>query len=440
MRLYLFLLLLLVTGVPIIGALPVAQQGIAVFLLALLLWAGNVIPLLQATLFIPALSLLLGLLALEQLASIFLSPILAIFVFGFTFACFSKEQGLDKVALHTISHLSKGDERKACYLLFALTCFISMWTSNVVTAALMLPIVLSIDLARVSGSSGSIRKSKAEYISVGVIYSATLGGMCTQVGSSTSLIASSLAQLDFIGWLSGALPIVTLLWLAMLLLLEGYFKPEFSRNLVLPEPKPLTKEQKWGIVIILVTLVTWVLAAALLRGQTKLYGLIPLIAVGILLAKKLVTPKGALKAVRWRVIVIFVSAFSLGKVLHSSGGGQLLVDWLTPLIDGSPTLFQLAIFLLLLTFMTEFMSNVACASLFAPVLFLLLVPQGVTAEQVALMVGIGGSFAFILPTATPANNLAYANQYVTRETMTRFGIGYKLAAICILFMVVAIVY
>ncbi|MCL1098799.1 SLC13 family permease [Shewanella gelidii] len=428
------MLVTIIGGFLFISPFSMAEQGFLLFLFAMLLWGGNLLPILHATIIIPILAIALGLISFTDVTTILLSPILAIFIFGFAFACFSQEQGLDKVVLHTVNKFSKGHERVASYLLFALTCFISMWTSNVVTAALMLPVVMSINTTfQHKGDKQPSQNSKTHYLAVGVVFSATLGGMCTQVGSSTSLIASSLAQLDFIGWLIGALPIVTLLWLAMLLLLEIYFKPQFRKKLTLPPPEPLSAAQKWGLVIVIGTLLLWVIAAAVLRGETKLYGLIPLVSVAILLAKRFISIQGAVNAIRWRVIVIFVSAFTLGKVLHASGGGQLIVDWVTPLLSNSSIWIQLAIFLLLLVTMTEFMSNVACASLFAPVLFLLLIPQGVSVEQVALMAGIGGSFAFVLPTATPANNLAYAHQYVTRRTMIGFGGSFKAAATLILF-------
>ncbi|WP_028112145.1 SLC13 family permease [Ferrimonas kyonanensis] len=406
-------------------------QGMLLFALAMILWSSRLLGELPGIVLIPALALALGLIHPADIADILLSPVLAIFIFGFTFATLSREQQLDRLTLSLLSRYSGHSERRACYLLFAMTALISMWTSNVVTTALMLPLAMSIALTTPSQQ----QVHKTHYLGIGVAFSATLGGMATQVGSSTSLIASNLSGLDFIGWSTLALPVVVVLWLLMLVTLEIQFRPEFNPNMSLPEATAMTRSQRWTLSIVLVTLIIWVAGAIALRGQTRIYGLVPLIAVLALLAKGLVSPMSVVKSIKWRVVSIFVSAITLGKVLHSSGGGELLMQSVSPQASALPLLAQFALSLAIIAVVTEFMSNVASASLLAPLLALLLLPQGVSQEQVALLVGIGCSFAFVLPSSTPTNSLILASGAVSPSRLMQVGLRYKLVAVCLLLLV-----
>ncbi|BDY06289.1 SLC13 family permease [Ferrimonas sp. YFM] len=432
MRHWFLALLFLTIAWPSLVGLTDLEQGLALFLMAVMLWTSRLLGELPGMVVIPVLALLLQLITPIDLAQVLMSPVLAIFIFGFSFATLSREQKLDRLALTLLSRLSGEDERRACRLLFAMTGLISMWTSNVVTTALMLPLAMSIALT----ATDPHRVGKIQFLSIGIAFSATLGGMATQVGSSTSLIASELAGVDFIGWLVTAAPIALLLWLLMVWMLERHFSPDFSQPLTLPQAPAITRAQKESLVIVLLTLIGWVGGALALRGMSKAYALVPLFSVAVLMLRGLITPAGVVKSMKWRVITIFVCAITLGKVLHDSGGGNQLVEWLSPLLFDLPLMLQIGVFLLLICVFTEYMSNVASASLLAPLMLLLLQPQGASLTQISALVGIGCSLAFVLPSATPANTLVVGSGNVTPQGLRGFGLKYKISAALVLTLVI----
>ncbi|QIZ77621.1 SLC13 family permease [Ferrimonas lipolytica] len=426
MRHWLLFLLLLLPCSLWFPSLALPQQGLALFGLAGVLWTTHILPEQHSALLIPVIALTQGLLPTEALLEIALAPIMAVFVFGFAFAALSRHQGLDRVILATIAQRSNGSERRACFILFCCTFAISMWTSNVVTAALILPLALMMT----ENKSLNYRY----FICICIAYSATIGGMATQVGSSTSFIASNLIGIDFIGWMQWAMPISLLLWLLSIGLTSQYFKPEFGNDLSLPK-LAIEPQQKLSLLIVCTTLTTFVFTAIFWREGKAYWGLIPLVGVLLMMAFKLLSLKLFFQSVKYRVLLIFVSAITLGTVLHNSGGGQLMVDAIMPTLTQLPLPLQLGLVLLFAAIVTELMSNVACASLMAPLLSLLLLPQGATEEQLALLVGMGCSFAFVLSTGTPSNSLVVNMASIPTKVLANIGWKVKLSLVTLLWAI-----
>ncbi|WP_028115848.1 SLC13 family permease [Ferrimonas senticii] len=420
MRHWLLFLLIFVAWLGLSPYLSLPWQGLGLTLLALLLWTLRPLPELHSALLIPLLAFSDGMLPIGDLIEIGSSPTLAIFVFGFAFASLSRSQGLDTITLTAISHWANGSERRASYLLFALTALISMWTSNAVTTALMLPLALML------GQHRSV--AQQHYLAIAITFSSTLGGMATQAGSSTSFIASNLTGLGFIDWMLLALPLSVALWLLAMVILEYHFKPSFSDGIVLPK-QALNRQQWQALALVALTIGGFVVASILWRGSSQWYGLIPVLGVVAMLALKLITLPQLQRAIKYRVLLVFVAAISLGKALQYSGGGQMLVDGLMPCLSDLPLPLQLGLLLLTIALLTELMSNVTCAAILAPLLSLVLLPQGSSEQQIALLVGIGCALAFVLPTATPSNSLMTGVAAVPLRQLAQAGIKVKLATV-----------
>ena len=85
-----------------------------------------------------------------------------------------------------IMQLAKGRLFVAVLYLFLATAFLSMWMSNTATAAMMIPLSMTI-LSQLDQKRRTL--NTYVFVLLGIAYSATIGGMGTLVGSPPNAIA-----------------------------------------------------------------------------------------------------------------------------------------------------------------------------------------------------------------------------------------------------------
>ena len=98
-----------------------------------------------------------------------------------------------------------------------------MWMSNTATAAMMIPLSMTI----LSQLDRNKDHNTYVFVLLGIAYSATIGGMGTLVGSPPNAIAASQLHLGFADWLMYGTPVM-LIFIPRLLLgwLYLVFKPQ----------------------------------------------------------------------------------------------------------------------------------------------------------------------------------------------------------------------
>ena len=104
--------------------------------------------------------------------------------------------------------LAKGRLFVAVLYLFLATAFLSMWMSNTATAAMMIPLSMTI----LSQLDRNEDHNTYVFVLLGIAYSATIGGMGTLVGSPPNAIAASQLHLGFADWLMYGTPVMSILF------------------------------------------------------------------------------------------------------------------------------------------------------------------------------------------------------------------------------------
>ena len=106
----------------------------------------------------------------------------------------------------------------------------------------------------------------------------------------------------------------------------------------------------------------------------------------------------AYRAVDWRTVFLLAGLIPLGTAMDKSGAAAFVANGLTSLLAGSPALVLMFAVGLLATLFSLFMSNVAATVLLAPLAMIVGKEAGVDGRALALLVAVGASNSFVLPT------------------------------------------
>lgn len=112
-------------------------------------------------------------------------------------------------------------------------------------------------------------------------------------------------------------------------------------------------------------------------------------------------------SINWNVLMIFAGSVCLGTAIEKSGIAVVLANGLLNVCGDSPLLVLVAI-CFLGTFITEFISNTACAAMFYPIAYRAALTMGANPLTfcVALMIAVSSSFA--TPIGSPTHMLVYS--------------------------------
>jgi sodium-dependent dicarboxylate transporter 2/3/5 len=132
-----------------------------------------------------------------------------------------------------------------------------------------------------------------------------------------------------------------------------------------------------------------------------------------------------------RIILLFGSGFTLAEGFERSGLAVYMAQQLT-VMEGTHLLLILLCVALIVTFISEFASNIASIQLMLPVLAALSISLDV--EPIVLMIPatLAASFGYMLPVATAANTIVYSTGKIPVRSMIRTGLILNIIAIGLL--------
>lgn len=411
-------------------------QALGLLVLAIFCWATSWLKPIHAGVMVPIVGLMLGAVSMEEIATKAFNPVVSVFVFGFVFAHLFRRAGLGNWVQGTVLRLSGGSQPLAL-MGFALLAFVtSMVVTNVATVALMFPIALSL-APYTPGERGTPLQ---KYIGVVIVLCATMGGISSIIGSTTSLIVSGLTDIELSEWTLLMLPITLSITALGAIMAAWVFRPEFG---VLEQPLPkapsLNPRQKRICGAIALVLLSW-FGCYRYGGETGrvVATLIPWLSIPLLarIAKDRVS--SLLAGIKWSVVCIFVSALILSTILRTHGLADYLIVEMSDFIDALPREILILGMLLTIMLFTEFVSNSGTVAIWGPFVLFLSAPLQLDLAQVAIILAVGGSSSFILPSSTPGNAILYGAGVVTTKEMVP--LGYRLKAITLLVCVVGLLY
>ncbi len=383
-------------------AIPLHATAALIILLEILLISDKALPALPADFNAPAFSTFFAALA---------HPVLMLFLGGFFLADgaakFRLDQNMARVLLRPF-----GDSPQRIILgLMLITAVFSMFMSNTATTATLMAVVIPV-IATLAPED-RLRTGLALSIPV----AANIGGIGTPVGTPPNAIAvGSLAEagisISFVQWMVMAVPImVVLLLVAWWVLTRLFPAQQQSLKLTIDSTFDTSRPAKVFYATFALTVALWMTEP--LHGiSSSIIGFLPVV---ILLSTRVFSSRD-LQSIQWHVLWLVAGGIALGIGVNASG----LDAWLVGLVGWESigeALLILALALVALLLST-FISNSAAANLLVPIGMSLALSDAVSADPAlaAFFIAIGASLAMTLPVSTPPNAIAFSTGAVkTRD-------------------------
>jgi len=449
---------------------PRVAYTAAVALVMALWWMSEVIPLAVTALIPVALFPLLGIMSGKDVSATYFNHLIFLFIGGFLMALAMEKWNFHRrIALFLLRYTGL---RPAGMLagFMGVTAFLSMWISNTATAMMMVPILLSITakLREIYGSDLLVRPEKGFLL--GIAYAASAGGIATLIGTPPNLSFARIfkiyfpdaPEIGFAEWMAFALPLsLALLTVIYVFLYRMYFRGfarhvQADKSLIENEYRklgPMSYEEKWVGILFAALVFLWLFRRPADLGFFRIPGWSELfphpsyikdgnvaVAIGILLflipaknrkhGKFLMDWKTA-ERIPWGIILLFGGGFALASGFKESGLSLYIGQSLSGLRHLPPILLLLLV-VTTITFLTELTSNTATVETFLPVLASIAVALRINPLFLMVPATVAGSFAFMLPVATPPNAIVFGARRLKISDMVKTGFWLNLAGILLL--------
>ena len=403
---------------------------------------------------------------IKAAAAPYADKIIFLFMGGFMLAQAMMKWGLDKrIALITLRLVGTSPNAMVAGFMIA-TAMLSAFVSNTATAAMMMPIALSvITLVRTQRGLAAPQPGSEDpahqlgpfglNLMLGIAYAASIGGIATIIGTppNSILVAFVRDKIDpayridigFAKWMTIGLPLVIVfLPLCYFLLTRVLFPIPFKtieggRELINKQYRELgrTSRGEWTtFVVFCITAILWI-TSPLLKD------LLPMLSdEGIAMAAGLALfciPVSARErrftlqwndAVKlpWGILILFGGGLSLAGAVSANQVAEFLGSQ-TQQFEGVPPIILILIVTAAVIFLTELTSNTATTAAIVPVVAALAPSLGLHPYALAFPTAIAASCAFMLPVATPPNAIVFSTGYVTIPQMCRAGFWLNLCGV-----------
>ncbi|MGA8046262.1 MAG: DASS family sodium-coupled anion symporter [Dermatophilaceae bacterium] len=417
---------------------PVGERMLAIFLLAIILWVTEAVPLVATAVLVILLEVLLvsdqALLAVPDdvtsaatFYAALANPVIILFLGGFLIADAASKYGLDRNLAAVLLRPFRSSARLTVLGLMAITAVLSMFMSNTATTATMFAVLIPV-LALLP--SGGARTGFALAIPV----AANIGGIATPVGSPPNAIALAALtergeQITFVGWMLATFPLmVVLLLFAWLLLVWRFVPKDLAVGLDLGADFDRRPKAVVFYVVAAVTILLW-LTEPLHGIPSTTVGFLPVVA---LLLTQVMSGED-LKVLQWPVLWLVAGGIALGIGVGATG----LDAWLIGLVSWStlPQAIILGALALMALLLSTAISNSATANLLIPIALGLAVTVGLDTQVAAVVLAIACGLAMALPISTPPNAIAYATGEVSTPQMAVVGIAVGLVGLLLLVVI-----
>jgi sodium-dependent dicarboxylate transporter 2/3/5 len=437
-------------------------------------WMTEAVPI-EVTALLPiALFPLAGIMPLGKTTANYVAEVIYLVFGGLVLALAIARWGLDRrIAFMTLRLV--GTRPKAIVAgTMGATAFISMWVSNTATAAMMVPIVLSVvdvalrsrrgkSLVELGGIPQDDRDLRNFALSalLGVAYGASIGGLGTIIGSPPNGILvrfveqSGGVRVTFLEWMLIGVPamlaFLPLAWfLNTFVMFPSRMKEiEGGRDYVRNEWAklgPMSAGERATLVVFAITVALWMTAPLL--AQIRIGDLAPLkglsdagIAVGAAIALFLIPVKGAKcrlmdweTAVKlpWGVLILFGGGLALASATEVNGVPGYIGS-LAAGFAGWPFWVVLLAIIAIMVFMSELTSNTAQVATMLPILAALAPVLGIPAGVLLVPATVAASCAFMMPVGTPPNAIVFGTGLVRMPDMMKAGLWLNIAGILLIF-------
>lgn len=421
-------------------------------LLMAILWVIEAIPI-PATALIPlAVFPLFDIKSINAAAAPYANPLIFMFFGGFILALSMERWNLHRrVALNIIRWVGTNPAALVGGFMGA-TAFLSMWVSNTATAAMMLPIGLSVIalLSNADGKEGGAATNTSETFApallLGIAYGASIGGVGTLIGTPpNALLAGYFSQtykiqIGFADWMMMAVPLEILVMVAAWFVLTRVafplngMKMEGAAEIIgkqIDNLGPISRGEKIVAVIFVMTALLWTFrpiidgwmpSLHLNDTSIAIFAALVIFIMPVEPSKRIfVLDWTATQKLPWGILLLFGGGLSLGAAIIDTGLSKWIAEAMIAAADWPAWLLMAAVVVVVMG-VSHLTSNTATAAAFLPLIAALAISLGENPLFLAIPMVLGASFVFMLPVATPPNAMVFASGQLTVPQMAKAGL------------------
>ena len=468
------------------GLLPPAQRLLAVTLWMAIWWVTQAVPIAATSLLPLALFPVLGIQSAKTVSQSYLGDSSFLYLGGFVIALGIERWGLHRrLALLTVNTTGTSPRRIVLGFMLA-TFGLSMWISNTATTLLMLPIALSLltsleQLPDKNISAGGRLELDPHFahlglaLTLGIAYAASIGGLSTLVGTPTNLAFIDIWNKSFPGqpaisasqwmltWTPFGLVFLVCTWWILVFGLKTPARFErFDRSYFqtqLRELGPMTLAERVMLTLFVATALLWLLRTdftfgdwVLVRGwgSTAATWLVWLgvppeksteyvsdatvaMAVATLMfiipvsrsrsgQTRYLMDWETTSRIPWGILLLFGGGFAIAGAFESTKLSEWVGSVFKNAVEGQPTWVLVTAVCTLLTFLTEFTSNVATVNTVLPIIAAASVALGIDPRLLMIPATVSASCAFMLPIGTPPNAIVFGTGRIKMSQMAGYGL------------------
>jgi sodium-dependent dicarboxylate transporter 2/3/5 len=388
-------------------------------------WVLEALPL-AATALVPLVVLpLTGVLTEREAAASYGDPVILLFMGGFMLSKAIEHWGAHRQIAHiTISTVGGHSGRRIVLGMLAATTLISMWISNTAVALMMLPVAMAL-----------VERDKSGKLSVplllAVAYGSSIGGIATPIGTAPNGVflfvyrEATSQNVTFFQWMLFGVPLSLIMMIVAWLLL--IFRLGHVPTLDLEARQDWTAPQKRTLLVFAVVALAWITREIPYGGWQGLIGHSGeggdmIVAVAGALAMFLI-PAGngergktlldwkTAAGISWGILILFGGGLTIATAFKTSGLSEKIGELVQGLRDW-PTLAVIATVCFAVTFLSEFTSNTATATILMPILAAAAKANGLNPALLMIPATFSNSLAFMMPVGTPPNAIVYGTGHI----------------------------
>lgn len=386
-----------------------------------------------AGLMIAVVQVLLGIANPNQAFEPFSRPVIFLVLGSLFLAESLRKHGLTRrLAIKSIV-ASRGNVKKLLFGLMCVAAIFSMWVENTATAAVLIPVVITISR---EVSDPKKARELLVLLVLGICYSASLGGMVTVMGSASNAVASGLIATirlwTFFDWmrygLLSFLIIFPVTWLVLLRLVPSI--QHLDLDVIRKQAEntgSLSNTERELLATMAVAVFFWITGSFIepllgLPLETLSPAIIALIVISYLSLRGIFSWEDV-KGVSWGFLFIIGAGLSLGETLSRTGVTFWLGNFIEPIITGSSQLLVMMLLVFLSAMLTNVINNATVAAVFVPILISIAQNNpSFNAVELALPVALATTFGYSLPSASGRMALVASTGIVDNKDIIRCGL------------------
>lgn len=345
--------------------------------------------------------------------------------------------------------------------------------SNTAGAAMMLPIALGVMgvvgrmvADQMDGDHDPERLRFGAALMLVITYGITVGGLLLPIGSPPNLIGRNLLEeetgepITFLEWFLMALPIVIVMFVAVVIIVTLMNRPEVKEVEGVEEHVAeererlgsLSRGEKNTLWVLGLALVGWFLPglvgivagddsdAYVQVSEAANEGTVAIVAAALLFVlpidwakRKFTLTWNEAARIDWGTILLFGGGIVLGSMLSETGlaeqMGKSIADGL-----GVSSLFGITVVIVIIAVLiSETTSNTASAAIMVPIAISIAAASDLNPTIPALAAIFGANYGFMLPVSTPPNAIVYSSGFIPITRMIKAGAVFDVigAVLCV---------